>query len=96
MVKRAWERQYARQGKLNNDLTSDEAMNLKISKNAEYKLDMASQQYDLSPRAVANIKRLARTIADIHAPDSAEIEESHIAEALTLSKRIPLESAPSF
>ncbi len=95
MVKRAWERQYARQGKLNNDLTSDEVMNLKISKDAEYKLDMASQQYDLSPRAVANIKRLARTIADIHAPDSAEIEVSHIAEALTLSKRTPLETAPS-
>ena len=88
LIKRAWERQYRRQGKLNGYLTTDEMGNIVLTKDAQDYLDRAVNQYGFSPRAVIQIKQLARTIADVNQPEESEVELVHIESAVRFRKPV--------
>lgn len=67
MIRIAWERQYKRQGKLNQDLEPTYVLEYcKMSDGARELLDKEELARDLSARALGNIMKLARTIADMH------------------------------
>ena len=67
MIRIAWERQYKRQGKLNQDIESMDVLKYcKMSDGARELLDKEELARDLSVRALDNIMKLARTIADMH------------------------------
>ena len=67
MIRIAWERQYKRQGKLNQDLEPMYVLEYcKMSDGARELLDKEELARDLSARALGNIMKLARTIADMH------------------------------
>ena len=101
MIRIAWERQYKRQGKLNQDLMpSDIPAYCKMSDEARKLLDKAELNRDLSPRALNNITKLARTIADMHdttndlfPEDGADslIQAGDMATALQLYGKLPVE-----
>lgn len=67
LVKVAYDRQYARQGKLNQDLEPseiEEYITSKFSKSLTSWFTNQKIKNDWSPRAVSNIYKVARTIAD--------------------------------
>jgi len=67
MIRIAWERQYKRQGKLNQDIEPMDVLKYcKMSDGARELLDKEELARDLSARALGNIMKLARTIADMH------------------------------
>lgn len=67
MVKKAWETQLKRQGKLNSELTPEEILEYVPLNNDVCKmLDKAAFRYDFSSRAVRSIMQLARTVADMN------------------------------
>ena len=85
MVKKAWEAQYKRQGKLNTDLTAEELLNYApLSVDVQRMLDSAIQRYGFSPRSVSNLIKLCRTIADMN--DMADINTACMTVALELHK----------
>ena len=100
-IRIAWERQYKRQGKLNQDLEPMYVLEYcKMSDGARGLLDEEELARDLSPRALANIMKLARTIADMH--DTANdlfpeeetdslIQTRDMATALQLFGKLPVE-----
>lgn len=101
MIRIAWERQYKRQGKLNQDLEPAYVLEyFKISDGARELLDEEELARDLSARALGNIMKLARTIADMH--DTANdlfpeeetdslIQARDMATALQLFGKLPVE-----
>jgi magnesium chelatase family protein len=67
MVKKAWEAQLKRQGKLNSDLTPEEILRyVPLNDDTRAMLDKATLRYGFSPRAVRSIMLLARTVADMN------------------------------
>ena len=67
MVKKAWEIQYRRQGKLNRDLVPEEILKyVPLSKDVSTMLDKATLRYGFSPRAIRSIMLLSRTVADMN------------------------------
>ena len=94
-VKVAWERQYARQNKLNQDLTEDEmAKYITMSVEAREMLDRYTEEKNPSARRVANIQKMARTIADMNDNPDADvrfIEKRDMALALALNGANPIE-----
>ncbi len=89
MVKRAWEKQYARQGKLNSALTpSEEAQFIKLSNDASIALNRAIERNNLSARAVSQIKRVAQTLVDMHNTRKPEVTFEYLEMALSLCARI--------
>lgn len=86
-IKTAWERQYKRQGKLNQDLNSQEVLDfIKTTDGVKSELS----KLNLSVRATTNILKLARTIADMTDLEEAEvITERHLDMALTIRGRLP-------
>ena len=85
MVKRAWEAQYERQGKLNSDLTPEEILRyILISKDVQKMLDNAVVRYGFSPRAVRSIILLARTVADMNGIE--DVDTACMTVALELRK----------
>lgn len=87
MISKAWKVQYERQGKLNQDLTPAEVTNIQIEKNANELLMSKSDEY--SPRQIANILKVARTIADMNG--GGEITESEVKLALELHGNTPMD-----
>ena len=94
MIKQAWERQYARQHKLNQDLAPEEVLeNIKLSEDAQKKLDEEIEIRGLSPRAVTNIIKIAKTIGDMLDRDEQKtVSTFHIDYALKLHGVIPAEN----
>lgn len=94
-IKLAWERQYERQGKLNNDLTPEEmAKYITMSIEASEMFDRYIEEENPSARRMANIKKLARTIADMNDTPNADIrfiEKRDMALALALNGANPIE-----
>ena len=85
MVKKAWEAQYRRQGKLNRDLTSEELLiNAPLSKEVAAMLDRATVRYGYSHSAIFSIVKLARTIADMNG--FTNIDTACMSVALELHK----------
>jgi magnesium chelatase family protein len=80
----ARQRQHTRFGattKLNADMTNADIKKLaRLQSEAKQLLDTAGAKLDLSARSYMRIVKLARTIADL--AGSADIEASHVAEAL--------------
>lgn len=76
------ERQIARQGKHNCDLTVKEVETYcALDKDSQKLLDQVMQKFNFSARTYHRIIKLARTIADLAEND--QILNSHLAEALT-------------
>ena len=77
--------QYARQGKLNDELTGTEAEKVTLSENPEERrtqeelLEKLTVRLGLSARAYSRILRIARTIADLAGSES--VAPAHLAEA---------------
>lgn len=89
-IKLAWERQFARQGKLNNDLSPEEINQyILLTKNAQYVLDKAGDKYGYSPRAVVQIMKIAQTLNDMHETPSEQITELEIKMAIELHRPTP-------
>ena len=89
-VKSAVEKQFKRQGKFNQELTDSEvAQYCRLTYNAENKLDLAVARYNLSPRAKANIIRLARTVLDLKDGDWDEIGQPSMEQAIALFGKLP-------
>jgi magnesium chelatase family protein len=86
MVIDAWERQLRRQGKPNGRLAEGEVeRHCTLDPEAESLLQQAAGRYGLSLRSVANIKKVARTIADLAA--SERIAKEHLLEALAYRRQ---------
>lgn len=94
-IKLAWERQYERQGKLNNNLTPEEmAKYITMSIEASEMFDRYVEKENPSARRMAYIKKLARTIADMNDTpnvDTRFIEARDMALALALNGTNPIE-----
>lgn len=89
-VKSAVEKQMQRQGKFNQELSDSEvAQYCKLTCNAQNVLDLAAARYNLSPRAKANIIRLARTVLDLKDGDWDEIGQPSMEMAVNLYGKLP-------
>lgn len=89
-ISTAWRRQFHRQGKLNQDLSIDEAFDLKISDEARAFFEEATE--GLSVGRKAEILRLAQTLNDITDDCSDELQKNHIREAIKLNGKSPAEA----
>ena len=91
MVKKAWETQYKRQGKLNRDLTSEELLTYApLSKDVALMLDRAAR--GSSPRAIVSIEKLARTVADMNGLENIDADCMSVAlELHRTAATLPLE-----
>lgn len=84
-VARAVMIQRKRQGVKNAKLNPQEILDFcKINTECKKILDGASERYGFSPRAIASIIKVARTIADLD--DSIKIKPEHIEEAVSYRK----------
>lgn len=84
-VEKARAQMHARQSKLNSELIGRELRSrTKLSQSGEVMLQAATKRMSLTARSYDRILRVARTIADLSG--SAEIADSHLAEALTYRK----------
>ncbi len=82
---RQW--QYARQSKLNHQLTSKEITEyFTLSDPLKKHLTQAVEKYQLSPRAYYRLLRVCRTIADLAHCES--IQDHHLDEALSFRVRL--------
>ena len=89
-VKSAVEKQMVRQGKFNQELTSDEASKYcRLTYNAQNLLDLIVTRYNLSPKAKANIIRLARTVLDLKDGNWEEIGQPSMEMAVSLYGKLP-------
>lgn len=87
-IKGAWEKQLKRQGKLNAELGPEEIEQyIKLDKLAEQTLTRYASENELSPRAVASLKKLARTIEDM-ALGNEEVCDVSMNRAISLRKNI--------
>ncbi len=87
-IKGAWETQLKRQGKLNAELGPEEVEQyIKLDKLAEYTLTRYASENELSPRAVASLKKLARTIEDMAIGNEVVCDVS-MNRAISLRKNI--------
>ena len=93
-IKLAWERQYKRQGKLNQDLTEQEVVQLKVCEDAKEYFDKISLGNDLSQRAKTNLLKLARTIADMN--DFPAYDETKSIEKRDIVTAFQLRNLPDF
>ena len=89
-VKSAVEKQLKRQGKFNQELTDGEVTQYcKLTYNAQNALDLAVARYNISPRAKANIIRLARTVLDLKDGEWDEIGQPSMEMAIALYGKLP-------
>ncbi len=89
-VKSAVEKQLKRQLKFNQELTDGEVTQYcKLTYNAQNALDLAVARYNISPRAKANIIRLARTVLDLKDGEWDEIGQPSMEQAIALYGKLP-------
>ena len=86
-IKTAWERQYKRQGKLNQDLNPQEVIEyIKTTDGVKEQL----MNLNFNMRSISNILKLARTLADMNDLEESDvITERHIDMALTIRGHLP-------
>lgn len=85
LIKRAWERQYARQGKLNQELNPQEVENyIELTDEAIDFLRIQGEKYDWTNRKRANILKVARTLVDMDSEERKEITHYDIQDAINL------------
>lgn len=89
-ISTAWKRQLHRQGKLNQDLSLDEAFDLKISDEARAFFEEATEGFSVGRKA--EILKLAQTLNDISDDYSDELQKNHIREAVKLNGKNPVEA----
>lgn len=89
-ISTAWKRQLHRQGKLNQDLSLDEAFDLKISDEARAFFEEATEGFSVGRKA--EILKLAQTLNDISDDYSDELQKNHIREAIKLNGKNPVEA----
>lgn len=95
MVKIAWEKQLARQGKLNADLTPTEVSTYcAFSEDIQSYFETQALKYDLSPRAKTSIKKVARTLADMSGSDEICLDD--VKQAIKMRAPMPLERGYDF
>lgn len=89
-VKSAVEKQLKRQLKFNQELTDGELTQYcNLTYNAQNALDLAVARYGISPKAKANIIRLARTVLDMKDGDWNEIGQPSMEMAIALYGKLP-------
>lgn len=92
MIKRAWERQYERQGKLNQDLSPQEVEKfIHLTGNAQKRLNDATEEYGYSPIEILTIKKLAQTEADMLHSNNTIVDEAAIGSAIRRHDKLPIE-----
>ncbi|MEY4504772.1 MAG: hypothetical protein RL154_1068, partial [Pseudomonadota bacterium] len=69
----------------NGKLNESEIANIKLTNDAQALVMQASERFGLSLRAVAKVKKVARTIADLE--QSEIVQKNHLLEALSYRKR---------
>lgn len=87
LIKRATERQYARQGKLNQDLDPKEVVDYiedLLTDEAIDFLRIQGEKYDWTNRKRANILKVARTLVDMDSNERKEITHYDIQDAMAL------------
>ena len=85
-------RQWARQGKINHQLSVSELnIHAPLDRPTEKFLAHAFEHYRLNPRTYHRLMKLARTIADV--AECPRISQDHLTEALALRR---LEVAPAW
>lgn len=86
-IKTAWERQYKRQGKLNQDLNPQEVADyIKTTDGVKAELE----RLNFNARTTSNILKLARTIADMNDLEETDvITERHLEMALQIRGHLP-------
>ena len=92
MISRAYERQYHRQGVTGNqNLSPEEILNYcQITESGRKWLDKQTLKFDFSPRNIANILKVARTLSDMTSEeDEAVIGELYLKMAVDLHKHAP-------
>ena len=90
-VKKAWEVQLARQGKLNDRLSPDEMLEYcKLTEDANKLFTRECEMRYLSPRSISNILKVARTVADMNGIET--IDTDCVKTALSLRASTPLEN----
>ena len=91
MIKTAWETQLKRQGKLNARLSPHEILAYcKLPEAAQEKLDEWTREEDLSQRAVSNLLKVSRTIADMSGHENILLDDLITAGAL--HGKLPVEN----
>lgn len=90
-IRMAYDRQLARQGKRNQDLSLGEISEMiKFSADADLVLKSQAESKGLSETAVATVKKLARTLADMYDEiESPVVSRECVEEALKLQDRVP-------
>lgn len=90
-IANAVKKQWKRQGKFNQDLTSEEVEKYcKLTDNAKAVLNAAIDKYAYSHREVENIKKLARTVLDFKdGVEWDEIGQPSMTVALNLHAKLP-------
>ena len=90
-IRMAYDRQLARQGKRNQDLSLGEISEMiKFSAGADLVLKSQAESNGLSETAVATVKKLARTLADMYDEiESPVVSRECVEEALKLRDRVP-------
>lgn len=83
-IKKAWEVQFARQGKLNGRLEDEKIFNEVNAMNCNAKQILNSEKDFLSVRGLKNILSVARTIADMEEHES--IEATDLQVAITMNR----------
>lgn len=86
MIRKAWERQYERQGKPNERLDNAETERLELTDAARHELELA----DLEWRERIEVIKLARTLADIYDDVPGAVDIKHVVNALRLHGSIPV------
>ena len=91
LIKRAWERQYKRQGKLNNELDPQEMNEFcKLSEEARKRLDEQTVRYGYSPRTISNIIKVARTLHDMFDETESDVI-TDVDTAIALHGKLPID-----
>lgn len=88
MIRLAWESQRERQGKLNGDLSLEESARfVKLTDSERDAIADFADKEGLSARGVEQVKRLARTVADLDG--RADISDGDVALAIELFGKLP-------
>lgn len=75
IIRTAWKRQYARQGKLNGDLLPEETDKyIHTAPDFEKVLVSEAERHNFSVRTIQNLRRLAQTVADMAEADVVTVE----------------------
>lgn len=86
-VRRARERQWARQGRINAALTAADEHHLGIGRPAQGLLWQLRAKHELGMRSLHRLMRVARSLADLE--DCDTVGEAHVFDALSLRRALP-------